>query len=512
MKSLPHIFPTVVHMLKTAVDLSPDREALVCKGERLNYRDYLSCVAGFAHELVEAGVRNERVALVLSNSVDICIAMFAAQAAGAQAVPINPLYTRREIGQILQDADPKVVIYDVDKASIVEPIAGELNITHQLRIGEEHRRMTEWVGAKESNLPEPLPDPNNLATLQYTGGTTGHPKGVNLTHRAIATNISQREAILPTRSDLERILCIMPFFHCYAVAMCLHNMVYCRGTLIILPKYHPDAVFDAILAEDITIFAGSPTIFTGLMNHERFEQVDFSRMHITYSGSAALPEDLLRRWEEATGSPVIEGYGQSESGPVLTFNPLEGTHKSRSVGIPIPETELEIVDLINGVECLPVAVEGEVRVRGPQIMRGYRNLPDETASTLKNGWLYTSDIGKLDEDGYLYLCDRKKEMVIISGFNVYPREIEEVLHAHDGIRQVAVIGIPDSYCGEIIVAFIVVKNNQTVTAEELTEYCASNLAEYKIPGKIEFFKELPKTTVGKIDKEQLRKEIQNREV
>ena len=512
MNSLPHLFPTVVHMLKTAADLSPDREALVCIDDRLNYRDYLSCVAGFAHELVEAGARNERVALVLGNSVDICIAMFAAHAAGAQAVPINPLYTRREIGQILKDADPWVVIYDLDKAEIVEPIADEFNITHQLCIGEKNRRLTEWVGAKELNLPEPLPDPDSMATLQYTGGTTGHPKGVNLTHRAIVTNISQREAILPTRPDSERILCIMPLFHCYAVAMCLHNMVYCRGTLIILPKYHPDTVFDAIPAEDITIFAGSPTIFTGLMNHERFEQIDFSRMHITYSGSAALPEDLLRRWEKATGSPVIEGYGQSESGPVLTFNPLKGTRKPRSVGIPIPETELEIVDLINGTDCQPVAVEGEVRVRGPQIMSGYRNLPDETASTLKNGWLYTSDIGRLDEDGYLYLCDRKKEMVIVSGFNVYPREIEEVLHAHDGIREVAVIGIPDSYRGEIIVAFIVVKDNQTVTVEELTEYCASNLAEYKIPSKMEFFKELPKTAVGKIDKEQLRKEAQNEQV
>jgi long-chain acyl-CoA synthetase len=300
----------------------------------------------------------------------------------------------------------------------------------------------------------------------------------------------------------------MPLFHCYAVAMCLHNMVFCRGTLIILPKYHPDSVFDLILAEDITIFAGSPTIFTGLINHERFEQVDFSRLHITYSGSAALPGDLLHRWEKATGSPVIEGYGQSESGPVLTFNPLEGIRKPRSVGIPIPETELEIVDLINGTECQPVDVEGEVRVRGPQIMSGYRNLPDETASTLKNGWLYTSDIGRLDEDGYLYLCDRKKEMVIVSGFNVYPREIEEVLHTHDGIREAAVIGIPDSYRGEIIVAYVVAKDNQFPTVEELTKYCANNLAEYKIPSKIEFFKELPKTTVGKIDKERLRKEAQ----
>jgi long-chain acyl-CoA synthetase len=499
-------------MLKAAVDLSPDREALVCHDDRLNYREYLSCVAGFAHELVEAGARNERVALVLGNSVDICIAMFAAHAAGAQAVPINPLYTRREISQILEDADPKVVIYDADKAGIVEPIAKEFGISYQLCIGDGHRRLNKWIGVEELTLPEPLPDPDNLATLQYTGGTTGLPKGVNLTHRAIATNISQREAILPTRPDAERILCIMPLFHCYAVAMCLHNMVYCRGTLVILPKYHPDFVFDEILAEDITIFAGSPTIFTGLMNHERFEQVDFSRIHVTYSGSAALPEDLLRRWEEATGSPVIEGYGQSESGPVLTFNPLEGIRKPRSVGIPIPETDLEIVDLINGTECQPVAVEGEVRVRGPQIMCGYRNLPDESAHTLKNGWLYTSDIGRLDEDGYLYLCDRKKEMVIVSGFNVYPREIEEVLHAHDDIREAAVIGVPDAYRGEIIVAYVVAKDNQIISTEELTEYCANNLAEYKIPAKIEFFMELPKTAVGKIDKEQLRKEAQKGQV
>ena len=271
--------------------------------------------------------------------------------------------------------------------------------------------LTEWANGPSLALPQPLPEPDRIATLQYTGGTTGRSKGANLTHRSIAVNISQREALVPVPRDGQRLLCVMPLFHVYAVAMCLHNMVYAGGTLVIVPRYTPDAVFDLIEQERITIFAGSPTLFIGLMAHPRFGSIDFSRLDASYSGSAALPEELLRRWEAATGAPVIEGYGQSEAGPVISFNPLQGQRRPGSVGVPVPGTDVQIVDLDEGdARCCGVGEKGEIRVRGPQVMSGYRNLPEETAATLRGGWLYTGDIGEVDSDGYLFIRDRKKEM------------------------------------------------------------------------------------------------------
>lgn len=504
MTELPHVYPTVVHMLAEAAQLAPQREALVCEGERLSYREYLRCVGGFAQELIALGAGGGRVGIVLGNSIDICVAMFAIHAVRAQAVPINPAYTERELRHILQDAAVQVVIYADDKRTLVEALAAELQIPHRIRIAADSRRLTEWRDAANSELPQPLPRPEELATLQYTGGTTGRAKGVNLTHRAVAANISQREALLPARKDQERLLCVMPLFHIYAVAMCLHNMAYARGTLVILPRYTPEAVFDIMPHEKITVFAGSPTLFIGLLAHPGFAQADFSSLQLSYSGAAALPEELLKRWQAATGAPVLEGYGQSETGPVLSFNPLVGERKFGSVGLPLPDTRIEIVDLEQGTRVLAVGEKGEVRVQGPQVMTGYRNLPKETAETLRHGWLYTGDIGEFDADGYLYIRDRKKEMAKVSGFNVFPREIEEVLFQHPAVREAAVVAVPDAYRGEVVIAFVVPHQADGVTVAQLAAHCQANLAKYKWPATINLVTELPKTGVGKIDKNRLR--------
>lgn len=504
MSNLPKLYPSVVHMLAEAARGAPDREAVVCRDERLTYREYLRCVAWFAHELVALGAARRRVGIVLGNSADICVAMFAAHAARAQAAPFNPLYTGRELRVLFEDADLHVVIYDEDRRDVVEPILDALGIVHRVCIGAGGRRLTAWRGAADRDLPQPLPGPDDLATLQYTGGTTGRAKGVNLRHGAVAVNVSQREALLPTRKDCERLLCVMPLFHIYAVAMCLHNMAYAGGTLVIVPRYTPDAVFDLIAHERLTIIAGSPTLFTSLLTHERFAQADFSDLALSYSGSSALPEELLRRWEAATGAPVVEGYGQSETGPVLTFNPLHGVRKSGSVGLPLPDTEIEIVDLEFGTDRLEAGRQGEIRVRGPQLMSGYRNLPEQTAETMRDGWLYTGDVGEFDADGYLYIRDRKKEMAKVSGFNVFPREIEEVLYLHSAVREVAVVAVPDAYRGEIVKAFVTLLLGEAASPEQLVEHCRANLAKYKIPAQISIVEELPKTAVGKIDKNRLR--------
>ncbi|MGH7003088.1 MAG: AMP-binding protein, partial [Alphaproteobacteria bacterium] len=388
--TLPRVFPSVVHMLAEAAATAPARQAVAMGEERLTYAEYARCAAGLAAELQSLGIAGERaperVAFVLGNSLDICVAYFGIHAAGCQAVPLNPLYTPRELEQMLGDAAPALVLYEPGVAANVETVAEKLGIARRWKIGRGGRRLIDWRGEQGLEARLPLPDPDSLATLQYTGGTTGRSKGVNVTHRAYAYNISQREALLPSRPDVERILCVMPLFHVYASHVCLHTAAYARGAMVILPRYHPEKTVRVLAEEKITIFAGAPTIYTSLLNFEGFARADLSSIYYSVSGSAALPATVLEQWEARVGTPVVEGYGQSEGGPVLTYNPLNGVRKPGSVGVPVPGTEVQIVDLEGGERVLPTGEQGEIRARGPQIMAGYRNLPKETAETLRGDW------------------------------------------------------------------------------------------------------------------------------
>ncbi|HVL59226.1 MAG TPA: long-chain fatty acid--CoA ligase [Burkholderiaceae bacterium] len=495
---------TVVHMLAAAAREAPAREALVLGDTRLDYRPYLSCVAGFAHELKRAvGTSDSRIAILLPNSIEICIATFAVIAAGAQVVPLNPLYTPRELEQILRDAEPAAIVYDAARAAEVEPLLDALAIPHRVRLTPGDGALTRWA-SMQVPLPEPLPRGDSLAFVQYTGGTTGRSKGVMLSNASVSVNVSQRESVLPTGRHGERVLCAMPLFHSYALAMGLFLCAYCAGTLVVMPRYRPDELLRLIVRERITIFPGSPTIYNGLLSFPEFERTDFSTLHTCYSGSAALPEQTLRRWEQATGAPIFEGYGQTEAGPVATFQPLHGRRVAGSAGIALAQTRIEIVDVHDGATVLPPGTSGEIRVRGPQVMQGYRNLPAETAEALRDGWLYTGDIGELDADGYLYIRDRKKDMAIVGGYNVYPREIDEVLAMHPAVHEAAAVGVPDAYRGEIIEAFVVLRAGVPASAQDLIEHCAHNLAKYKVPAAIRIVDELPKTTVGKIDRKALK--------
>jgi long-chain acyl-CoA synthetase len=433
-------------MLAAAAAARPDGEALVCGDRRVTYAEYFSFVCGLA-----GGLKGERIATLLPNSIETCVAMFGVLASGAQLVPLNPLYTKREIDEIVADAQPAAVLREVPRSR---------------------------GGNRE------LPNPESLALLQYTGGTTGKAKGVNLTHRSIAINVAQRETLLATAMDRERILCMMPLFHSYAMAMGLFLAANCRGTLVIVERYRPELVLELIQKEKITIFPGSPTLFTGLMAHPDFPKTDWSSVHTCFSGSAALPEETLKRWESAVGAPVYEGYGQTEAGPVLTFNSHFGK-KVGSVGKPVPLTEIRIED-------------GEILARGPQVMQGYRNRPQETAEALKDGWLHTGDMGEIDSDGYLYIRDRKKDMVIVGGYNVYPREVEEVLISHPAVAEAAVVGGPDAYRGEVLHAYVALRS--PAPSELILSYCKERLAPYKIPATLEILDALPKTSVNKLDK------------
>src|SRR5688572_25687366 len=458
---------TVVHLLSAASKERPEGIALVLDERRLTYRQYVQAAAAFAGDLQGKG---ERVATLLPNSIEACIAMFGVLASGAQLVPLNPLYTASELEVILEDADAGLLVTD-ERSAIPRNAPPLLRISSGYRFSASKRLL--------------LPRADGLALLQYTGGTTGKPKGVNLTHHAIATNVAQREALLPTEPDRERILCAMPLFHSYGMSMGLFLAANCRGTLVILERYKPETLLAAIERERITIFPGSPTLFTSLLAHPEFERTDWSSVHTCYSGSAPLSEETLKRWQDAVGAPVYEGYGQTEAGPVLTFNPARGVTKPGSVGIPVPNTEIRIL-------------EGEIVARGPQIMQGYRNRPQETAEALREGLLHTGDMGELDADGYLYVRGRKKDMAIVGGYNVYPREVEEVLCSHPAVSEAAVVGSPDPYWGDCLHAYVVPR--QTIDEATLLGYCRERLAKYKIPSTLEIVDALPRTSVGKVDK------------
>ncbi len=474
---------TTTDLLDRAAARWPDWTALVCGNERLTYSRYREKVRIIAAALAARDVAGGRVAIVMRNGIDIALALFGVQAAGAATASLNPDYTATELAPILAQIAPRVAITHEDLRETVAAL-----------VPEGCAVLTVAELAAESPGPRPLPaiDPASMAVLQFTGGTTGVPKGAMLSHRAVATNIAQREAVLPTRPGEERIICMMPLYHSFAAAMCLHLAAYSGGSLHILPRYRPDWLLDCIAHDRITRLPAGPTVFNSLLGFEGLSRERVATLVCAYSGSAPLPHDTLARWEAATGVPIYEGYGQSEAGPVLTYHGPGMGLKQGSVGPALPLTELRI----DGPGPL-----GEVLARGPQIMDGYLGRAEETAAALKDGWLHTGDIGRLDEDGYLFIEDRKKDMAIVGGYNVYPREVDEVLAAHPAVREAGAVGVPDSYRGEVIWAFVAGKG---LAEAEVLEHCAARLAKYKRPARLIVLEALPRTAVGKIDKQALK--------
>ncbi|MEO0411395.1 MAG: AMP-binding protein [Pseudomonadota bacterium] len=482
-------------LLKAAADLSGDHPALVMGNITLSYGRFDQAVDALAQQFYDAGANGRTIAMLLPNSIELCIALFAAQRCGAMSCTLNPDYSARELKPILEDADPVLILVTQASAAAV---------SHHAKQSIMGGDTNAWLSALQgqSAYAGPLPNPGAIASLQYTGGTTGRAKGVMLTHASIAANIAQREAFLPTAPEGEVIVCIMPLFHVFAVAMCLHLAVRARSTLVLLPRYRPDWLLETIAMHKVTLFPAGPTVFQSLLQYDGLDQKKLKTVTAAFSGSAPLSAATLRAWEAATGVPIYEGYGQTEAGPVLTYHSPHFPTKQGSVGPSLPLTEVEIVDLETGDTALGSGKVGEIRARGPQIMQGYRNLREETDSTLRHGWLYTGDIGRLDDAGYLFIEDRKKDLVISGGYNIYPREIDEALLSHPGVIEAAAIGVPDSYRGEVIEAFVVLKNG--IGIDDIDAHSAETLVKYKRPARFFIVTELPKTTVGKIDKKSLK--------
>lgn len=479
----------VCEMLRAAARRFPDRTALRADKLELSYAEYDRLVDALARDLIGRGVAGRRVAVLLPNSIEIALVHFAVLRAGATLAALNPDYTEHELEPILHDIDPALVVCASDAPRRPLP---------EMRLGGE---AADWLQSLDIGDTGVLPalDCEAPAILQFTGGTTGRPKGVVLSHRSVSVNVAQREAVLPTIPGDECVLCVMPLFHSFAVAMCLHLTANCGGTLVIMPRYRPDWLLGAVERERITRLPVGPTVLNGLLASDRLASTNTSSVRCVYSGSAPLSRATLDRWEAATGIPVYEGYGQSEAGPVLTYCGPQTPARLASVGPALPLTEIDIVDPIGGKTVLATGETGEIRARGPQIMSGYLDRPEETAEALRGGWLHTGDIGRLDADGYLYIKDRKKEMVISGGYNVYPREVDEVLMQHEAVHEAATIGIADDYRGQVLRAYVVGGDEGG-----LRIHCEERLVGYKRPHEYRFVESLPKTGVGKIDRQALR--------
>lgn len=498
-------YDTVVHALAAAAERAPDRIALICRERAITYAQYLRAVGGLAAYLAAHGVRGERVSIMMSNSIEMAVAMLGAMAAGAQMSPINPFFTANELRPLLNDASPRVLLCDAASLDKARALAAELGIPHVAAFAPGMLSIDAWIDDAGMTLPAQLPGRTDWATLPYTGGTTGVPKGAMHQHGNITSFFVQSWGLWPLEFDEHRFLNVAPMFHIWGFQFATWVPIFQRGTLVIVPKYEPDSVLEHMEKHRITVFAGGPpAIYMGLMAAPRYASTDFSSLRYCLSGGAPCPEQMIRNWEAHTGCVLLEGIGMSEGAPI-TMNPIRGVRKFLSVGLTAPATEIDIVDVETGEHLMPVGQPGEIRLRGPQFTQGYRNRPQETARALRNGWLYTGDIGYFDADGYLFVVDRKKDMALVGGYNVYPREIDELLFRHPKILEAAAFGVPDERLGETIVAYVVPRQNQPLTEDEVLQYCSENLVKYKRPTKVTIVTALPRTPASKIDKRALKK-------
>jgi len=515
-------------ILEDAVSRAPNLDCLDFLGRIYTYGEIGALVSSAARGFQDLGLgKGDRIGLCLPNTPYYVIAYFAALKAGATVVNFNPLYTGGEIaGQIADSGvavmvtlDEKTLYPKVAKAFegvagpviVVCPLADILPMIKGLLYGIARRAKFSsaprvirniYFDDLTANVAAPAPvdiDPiNDIAVLQYTGGTTGEPKGAMLTHANVSANTEQvRLWMGPTDDGKETFLSVLPFFHVFAMTAAMNLALATASKLILLPRFELDEVLKTIEDKRPTLFPAVPTIITAINHHPGIERHDLSSLRYCISGGAPLPVEVKARFEELTGSIAIEGYGLSEASPVVTCNPPAGVNKPGSIGLPLPWTEVEFRDPENPDQRVAAGERGEIAVRGPQVMKGYWNDAKATETVLRDGWLHTGDIGHRDADGYIYLTDRLKDVIFCSGFKVYPRTIEEVLHRHPDVEEVVIAGVPDDYRGETPKAFIKLRDNADTSEAEILAFAAQNLNPIERPTAVEFRDELPKTLIGK---------------
>ncbi|MFM1653836.1 long-chain-fatty-acid--CoA ligase [Brevibacillus sp. B_LB10_24] len=497
-------------MLDRTADQYPDRTAITFYRLQLNYRHLQDMTRKVAAALSQSGVgKGDKVGIMLPNCPQYVAAFYGVLRRGAVVVQVNPKYAEREIEYILQDSGAEVLFVFADLYANVRKIAGYANLKKvivvslapvSLELEENAIGWDRFLDAAQPVPDESVDPEEDVAVLQYTGGTTGRSKGAMLTHRNLVANAQQGKELGSEQplTEGDKILTVIPLFHVYGMTCGMNLGILTATNVILLPRFDVREVLETIKEHRPTYFPGVPTMYVALNSYPDADQYGIDAIRICNSGSAPLPVELMHSFEQKTGANMYEGYGLSEASPSTHSNPRNSSKKPGSIGLPLPGTEARIVDHATGTRTLPIGEVGELVIRGPQVMKGYWNMPAETANAIRDGWLYTGDIGRMDEDGFFYIVDRKKDMIIVSGYNVYPREIEEVLYMHPAVLEAVVAGVPDEYRGETVKAFIVLKPGQSAAPEELENFCRQHLAAFKVPRLIEFRESLPKTAVGKI--------------
>ena len=532
----PDRYASIVDILDESVAKYGDKTAYINMGQEMSFAELDTHSKNFAAYLQHAGFEpGDAVAIMMPNLLQYPVAMFGILRAGMTVVNVNPLYTARELKHQLNDSGAKGIVIVQNFAHTLEKVVAETGVKEVLltSLGDMLPAPKRWVVnfvvkrvkkmVPDFNLPQAKPfmetlragsllgfekveiDNQSLAFLQYTGGTTGVSKGAMLTHRNMIANLEQVSGILATviTPGKDLVVTALPLYHIFALtANCLLFLKFgCPNLLITNPRDMPGFVKE-LSKYPFVILPGVNTLFNGLLNTPGFADLDFTNFKFGLGGGMAVQRPVAERWQKVTGTVLLEGYGLTECAPVVTVNPPQLDAYKGSIGMPVPSTDIMLMDE-SGNEAAP-GESGEMWVKGPQVMKGYFNRPEATDEIIRDGWLATGDIARADDDGYFYIVDRKKDMILVSGFNVFPNEIEEVAAMHDAVLEAAAIGVPHEVSGEVVKLFIVRKDD-SLTAEAVIAHCRSHLTGYKVPKHVEFKEELPKTNVGKI----LRRELRN---
>jgi long-chain acyl-CoA synthetase len=495
----------VIELLMSTTQRKPEKVALVFKGEKYTYQQLQEQIFRVAYGLKQLGITdNKNVGLMMTNRPEYVITYFAILAVGASVVPINPLFKEQEVTYILNDSEAEFLFIDELALKTVERLTTVL--PKELKIISCAKRQMEkyipWISMLTSQaIEQPVQRKiTDIAQINYTSGTTGHPKGAMITH----SNLNWMAIACGSNFDVwptDRVLCALPLFHAYAKLQCLLSPVTQGATIYLEERFETASVLKSMEENQITVYFGVPTMYTMFVHFPEISAYNLEHLRACFSGGASIPVEIIEKVKETMGVEICEGYGLTESTVGLTCNPVRGMKKIGSVGIPMAGVDLKIVDS-EGID-VDLKQIGEIIFNGPNAMKGYYKKPEETENAIKNGWVYTGDLGYQDEEGYIYIVDRKKDMIIRGGYNVYPREIEEVIYTHKNVVECAVIGRPDPLYGERIVAYIVTNDNNN--QEEFIRYCKERLVHYKIPDVICFIDELPKSGTGKILKVPLKK-------
>ncbi len=523
-------------LLLHAAAQTPQAPALDFFGRTFSYRQLSELAARLARAFKDQGLSpGERLAILLPNCPQFVVAYHAALRLGAVVVPLNPLLSARELAYQLNDSGARRLVVLDHFLPKVEEARGKPDLTHLLvtSLPDALPWPLSWLyslKARRQGLArgfkpapgrfgwrgllaqpplgdEPIPGVQDLAVLLYTGGTTGTPKAAMLSHGNLMANVAQISAWLPqVRFGSERLVAVLPLAHSFGLTACLNWPMSQGAQIIVLPRFEIDGFMKMLRKRRPTMLPGVPTLFVALINDPRLPALDLSSLWACISGSAPLPLEVRDRFESLSGCRIMEGYGLTEAGPVTHLNPVQGLRPAGSMGLPLPATLARVVDQESGQGSLPPGEVGELAIRGPQVMQGYWQNPGETAAALQDGWLYTGDLARWDADGYFYIVERKKDLIISGGYNIYPREVEEALYQFPGVQEAVAFGVPDSYRGEVVKAVIVPQAGVELSAPELRDFCGQQLALYKVPKFIEFRAELPKSQVGKILRRLLREE------